>query len=266
MTKTSEPCPILVRTPIEEFSHRSSGSVVDLVSTIHVGSPSYFSQLGSHLARRVEEGFVILGEGIRAPSEEELLEVNLRDDLKNRLRVMASGYGALAFDRVYSDSVHFTDQGELLYGLDTGLGGQALVNADINQLDIARASSVFGLVQGLCYSYSFFRRLEAARREGLVAYDEAIYREIVKGFREGEKKTGPKIRSMDRAVLGERNRVVLGHLDGLLKQDEAAKAAIPWGYGHRDGLAEGLGERGYRCTRESYVTVAVAPASFRSGL
>jgi pheromone shutdown protein TraB len=147
-----------------------------------------------------------------------------------------------------------------------GLGGEPecprIVNVDVTELDIARASSVYGLAQRIRSSRALFRKLETARKGGSLAYDEAIYREIADQFRESEAKQKTKPKAADRAVVDERNEIVLGHIDRMREQDEAAKAAVVWGYGHRRGLADGLEARGFRCTRMTSLTVAFNPSPF----
>ena len=259
MAYSPEAYPLSVNTPIDEYTHRPSGSVVDLVSTLHVGSPSYFGMIADHLATRVSEGFIVYKEGIREPLPDELDQANTSTKLRHRLVLACSEYAGRAIVGV-EDSLSFTNQLVLEEELRSEPECTKIVNVDVSELDIARASSIYGLAQRVRSSRAFFRRLEIARQGGPLAYDEAIYKEIVDQFRESEASQRANPKKVNQAVVDERNEVVLEHLDELCKQNESAKAAVVWGYGHRKGLAVGLEARGFRHTKTKSLMVGFNPS------
>lgn len=261
MANHSETYPLSIKTPIEEYTHGPSGSVVDLVSTCHVGSPVYFGRLVHHLETRASEGFVVLEEGIRETSSDELDQASIAAKLKHRLMLVGVEYAGRAVDGV-ENSARFTNQSDYMEDLGNQAEFLTTVNVDVTELDVARASSIYGLAQRVRSSRALSRRLEKARIGGPLAYEVAIYNEIADQFRESEAKQKVKSQKADLAVVDERNEAVLKHIDKLCEQNEVAKAAVLWGYGHRRGLADGLESRDFRCTKVTSIVVAYNPSPF----
>jgi len=259
MVDTPEIHNLAVSTPIEEFTKHDSGSVIDIASTLHVGSPFYFDRLHAYASQRASEGFVIFEEAIGEASEEEQRQANVRERLKYKLLMTGASYAMRAIIGV-EDSDHFTHQGRLVNSMDDGLEPSQCINVDVTEMDIARAASFYGLLRGIHSSRKFFKKLERAYEEGPVAYDNAIYKALVEEFRSSKAKQEARPKKKDQAMVYNRNQVVLEHIDTLLAQDPAARIALLWGYGHRRGLTNGLQERGYRCTRVASLTVAFNPS------
>lgn len=254
--------PISVQTPIEEFTNPSSGSVIDVISTVHVGSPFYYDRLRDHLRLRAEEGFVVGEESIRETSEAEIAEAKARDKNKHKLLIIGANYAMQALISV-ENSPSFTSQ----YEFDARLAVDPLIteriNMDVTDLDIARSSRYSDLARMVFSAYSLSKKLERAFEKGPEAYDQAIYDAIAKDFEASKVKQQAKPKRKDNGMLHNRNRAVLEHVDGVVTEDPEAKIALVWGYGHRRGLVDGIQQRGYRRTWVSSETVTLNPALLR---
>jgi len=258
MANSQETSPIYIQTPIDELTHPDSQSVIDVVSTVHVGSPMYFYSLRNYLEQRAAEGFVIGAEAIRESSPDSVSEASIRDRLKYRLYMTGVRYSIRGIVRV-EDSDSFTHQ----YELDEMLADDPLiperVNTDVTELDVARNTRYVDLVRGIYSANSLYRKLEHAFKKGPADYDQAIYNEISRQFDARKTELQDRPKRSDRAMVHDRNQAVLEHIDKLLSKDAAAKIALVWGYGHRRGLVDGIEQRGYKLTRVASLTVAFRP-------
>ncbi|MGZ6005465.1 MAG: hypothetical protein ACXWLH_04935 [Candidatus Saccharimonadales bacterium] len=262
MVDVSDAHNVSVYTPIEEFVHPDSGSVVEVVSTIHVGSPLYYYDLQRHLQLRAEEGFLIGQEAIKAPTIAELRQATAAElDKYELFKTVAkySGKAALGVER--SDS--FTYQYELYTRLEEDPLIPNIINTDVSMIEIARNARYIDLTQSVLSAYGFWWKMERAFKKGPEAYDQAIYDVIVKNIKEDKAKQMDPPNKGDKLMVHDRNEAVLGGVDTLLDEDPATKIALVWGFGHRHGLVEGIEQRGYRPKRISFVTVAMNPTLFR---
>lgn len=238
-----------VTTPIDTFEHPETGSQIDLVSVVHVGTPSYYRKLGSYIMARQDDGFTVHYETI-ASSDEVIKPTSLLEAIKRRIYEAKTDAGADSYVFVMMNS-GFTIQNNSNLFIHTNSE-----NHDITEEDYVGRTSLLTLARGLIGERRLRRKLEMTADKGSEVMDELIFSVIKQGV---DKVTSGKqrIKWHDRVTIQLRNQVALEGVDAALVDNPAARLVLIWGVDHLAGLRSGLTTRGYEHTGHQETEIAV---------
>lgn len=246
-----------VATPIDTFEHHQTESVVEVVSTIHVGRSSYYWQLGEHLKERMEGGYVLLLEGITEPDPEELSRLGPLDRLKLKLLGAQADRTAELFDVILDHSDYMTQAGLMAY-LDSEVPDfdDKSKNVDMSIVEHASKSSIINLLRARHSQIRGHKKAGISRDQPTDQNNVAVYNEIARQLNGSVEESATKQKGSNKVVITERNDRVLSKIDEAISEDAAVKLSVVWGVGHLAGLASGIEARGYRNTHRRFVTAA----------
>jgi uncharacterized protein YbaP (TraB family) len=226
-----------VATVVRVFEEPSSGRLLHLVGTMHLGDAAYYEALSALLADLEAAGAAVHYERIL-----EADEADVTDEERAQLEgVESSGY-PVGLD-AFVDALGLELQGERL-----ALPASAR-NVDVSDVDLLRALGT-----------ERYRRL-VARPD--VAIDQRaaqlarpMFRLLLKHGRKLDRlrALSARHRSVSRFMIGERNRVALAEGLRALQDNDVA---LVWGTAHLPGMARELRRLGYRLRAERWLTVCV---------
>jgi len=227
-----------VTTPIDTFENPATGSLIDIVSTIHVADPSYYQELGQYIMSRQDEGFKVHRETI--DSSPDFITTGLREKMKAKLQ-----------DARVDASVDWllTVQGRTPYRLQQN---KWLVRDEVDdQHDVTEAECIRNISLGAQLSkymlawagrQNIQRAAERKNPRDFEEYIFALLRKAVAPYESGAR--GPR-RWGDAMIIDERNRIALSGVDKEIEEDGRTNLVLVWGMGHLAGLSAGLTARGY---------------------
>ena len=226
-------------TPIDSFEHSATGSLIDIVSMVHVGLPRYYQNLGDYITSRQDDGFQVHHEGI-APSDD-FVPRNSVEKVKNKLFQLSTdaSINGLVILEIGSE---YTNQGNDQLFYEAGSSGEH----DVTEAEYITGLSVLTHAARLIGNRRLSRSIrKASRSKTPAALDERIFgivRSNIVAYEDGDKRhRSPG----DKFVIQKRNEIALAGVDGALEVDDAAKLVLVWGLGHLAGLRSGLVDRGY---------------------
>ncbi len=237
-----------VSTPIDSFEHPETGSVIDVISLVHIGLPAYYRKLGGYIMTRQDEGFIVHGEGITEEGASTVTSSPLgyirRRLMEAHLDQSAENYALVEVHSGYT----LQDNSKLFREKDSE-------NHDVSVAYITRHVGFLGHLKSVINAKRLTHKLEKNARKGPDHVDEFVFKAIKK---EVAKATSPKKRHTpySKVMLNARNQVALEGVDGALAGDPSAKLVLVWGIGHFTGLQSGLTERGYQHTNRQEVQAA----------
>jgi hypothetical protein len=240
-----------VSTPINQFVHLETGSQIDIVSTVHVGQPSYYQALGSYIMARQDEGFAVHYESIAAVDKAE--PTNILERMKWRVHEAHIDASADSLVLAEVGSKYTIQDDEMLFRRS---GSE---NHDITNADLVHQTTLAAALGGLMSAKKLRRKLEKASGKGPDILDEAVFsvlKEEVDKFKAGRTRT----KGRDKITIGLRNQVALEGVDAVLAENPAAQLVLIWGIGHLAGLKSGLFDRGYTHTYSQEIYAAISRA------
>ncbi|MCA9332340.1 hypothetical protein KDA00_00520 [Candidatus Saccharibacteria bacterium] len=227
-----------IETPIDTFEHLETGSVVDIVSVIHVGQPSYYRTLGSYIMARQDEGFEVQYEEISYNPD-----VPLRPGILTRIKDKiddAKTDASVDIDLTVERVTSWTFQrNELLFRQE---GAR---NIDLDYSEMLPEESVLRKAYELLSFKVGQRKIARLARQDPNLLEEYLFRQMKKVADKHEAGQANSHRRKKRVTIGMRNERALEGVDASLESDPAAKLVLVWGRGHLEGLQSGLIERGY---------------------
>ncbi|MEO8862957.1 MAG: hypothetical protein ABI354_01400 [Candidatus Saccharimonadales bacterium] len=243
----------LVSAPIRTYEHPNTGSVIDIVPTIHVGEPSYYARLGDYVRARQDKGFIVQYESI-AESEEPEYPLSLAGRFKHKLLIAT-------MDASYDASVIATDASRYVAQPNDRLfREEGSTNVDVDESYTAANMGVLAQLDDLYSTTRFRRKLsKASRTKDVEQLNEFIFSVIKKGV---ETSLGTRRRlhpPSHKFIIDKRNEVALTGVDNTLETDPSAKIVLIWGLGHLAGLAAGLKRRDYEHVDSKDITVTFSP-------
>ncbi|HEY4964359.1 MAG TPA: hypothetical protein VIH90_06745 [Candidatus Saccharimonadales bacterium] len=244
-----------VSTPIDTFEHPETGSQIDLVSVVHVGTPSYYRKLGSYIMGRQDDGFTVHYETI-ASSDETIEPTTPLEAIKQRVHEAKTDASADSYVSVIVHSGYtIQENSDLFHDANSE-------NHDITEAEYVGQSGLLTLARGLIGERRLRRKLEKTADKGSEAMDEFVFGVIKQGV---DKATSDKQRNKrhDKVTIQVRNQVALEGVDTALVDDPAAKLVLIWGVGHLAGLQSGLIGRGYEHTSRQETEIAVNRAQLK---
>jgi hypothetical protein len=251
-----------VQTPIDTFEHPGSGSIIDVVSTMHVGSVGYYNKLHDHLSQRLREGFFVVTEGIRESTSDEVAQLGPLGRLKHRAMARPSLNGVGLLELIYEES-RFDVQHGLEDLLAEGAPEGKMINADMSMAEVAQHENVFALFAGSLDRYVRLEKFRRQHRKDPGNFDRVVYEAVREQTKEAEARQPSQGKRLRRSVtVDRRNQGVIDAVDNLLEADPASCVALVWGYGHRPGLVAAIQDRGYKNTGHKFLTVAFKPPAF----
>jgi hypothetical protein len=236
-------------TPFDTFENPTTGSLIDIVSVVHVGLPSYYRAIGKHITSRQEEGFQVQHEGIG--ESEDFVPSGALAGVKNKLFQLSTDACIDTFVAVELGSAYENQDNSKLYGEeDDG-------RLDITEADYITGMSVLALAGRLFGSRWMNRKVQkAAEHTEPEKLDELVFGIIHKNV-EAFEGGGKRNRSFGhKLVIDRRNELALAGVDATLEKDAATKLVLVWGIGHLAGLGSGLIDRGYAHVAHEEVQVA----------
>jgi hypothetical protein len=222
-----------VRTAVWTLTHPTTGRTVTLVGVMHIGDVPYFQNLSALLAGLAASGAEVHVEGISRHDrgclteweEDRLAEADGWEDAETSV-------AAVSLLRLASQSAQL--------GLPDGARNVDLTDADLlRRVGWDNYRRLFASQPATPPGPGFGRGVRAAvrfqLRHGRVIEALGLLR--------------PRNRSVNRVVIGERNRVAFaGGVDALARGD----VALLWGTDHLPGLARLFVAAGYRLRREDW--------------
>jgi hypothetical protein len=239
----------MVSTPIDTFVHKETDSVIDLVSTVHVGLPNYYRKLGNYILARQDEGFVVHYEGITEAADDAPPKFAPIHHLKFRLQKGYLNHVIDGYVLVESHSEYTLQDNDMLFLPITS------ENNDMTDIEYAGKLGILTHLKAYYDARKLSRKLGKAADEGTEVINECVFNVIKKNVDMSSKpKFQPK---WDKKVtLDQRNEIALHAVDRTLEKDPASKLVLLWGIGHRAGLLAGLELRGYSHTEQRDFRVA----------
>jgi hypothetical protein len=247
-----------IATPINKFEHPDSGSQIDIVSVVHVGTPDYYRKLGNYIMERQANGFTVHYETIS--SDEEITQpTNPIESLKTRVQEARTDVSADNLILVEDHSNYTTQCDSDMFNISDAK------NYDIAEADYVRRSGLLKLTRNWISARRLNRKLERAADKGSDAMDELIFGLLKKDIDEIASGT-LRNKRRDRVTIHARNQIALEGIDTALSDNPSAKLLLVWGIGHLAGLKSGLTDRGYARTGHEEVDVAVNYAQLRRNM
>lgn len=248
--------PESVATPIDIFAHPDSNSLIDVVSTVHVGEPEYYVELASHLGNRINNNFNVFLEGISVEPtpqdkpipirwiESQILEAEIDSDLDLQLLFAKTG--------------KFVTQSALasLLTNEENDWPDFAINVDTDTNERAKYLGFSHSFKVLYRKHVALKRLVAKQEKADDDGHQLMYDIIADHFKKSGKRKSKSIKDPN---IRERDKGVMEALDARLEDDQDAKIAILWGASHSVGIVRGLKERGYLRVNRKVVTVARNP-------
>lgn len=237
-----------ITTPIDSFINLETGSQVELVSLVHVGTPQYYQQLGRYIMGKQDEGFTVQYEEVASeaiPDKSGRLDrVKMRIQ-RARMDQVANGYVAIELGSGYTaqdyDQLFRTEGSE---------------RRDITDLDAIQKSSLLTLALVYAEARLSARKLKEVARKSPDKMDDKVF-DIIKSNVDGVSKKKLLPRPGNKVTIKMRNQAALEGVDDALVNDQAARLVLIWGLGHLAGLEAGLLERGYEHVERHEVDLAV---------
>ncbi len=247
-------------TPIDTFENTATGSLIDVVSMVHVGLPSYYRRLGGYITSRQEEGFQVQYEGIGESGD--FVPHGVLEKAKYKLYQLKTDVTLDALVMLEIGSGYTNQDNDELFGEEVDRSRH-----DITEADQITGMSVLAHTGALLASRKMSRKLlKIAKRGEPEKLDEHIFGIIhreLESFNDGSKRPrswGYKL------LIGKRNEVALSGVDEALEADASAKLVLVWGLGHLAGLSSGLVDRGYEQTARQEVEAAFSRTILERGL
>lgn len=248
-----------VRTPIDTFENPTTGSLIDIVSTVHVGLPSYYRSLGRRIVSRQDEGYSVHYETIS--SSDDCTPTGLIEKMKFRLHDATSDASADSLIAVELSSTYTLQDDDELFRTEEA------TNYDITGAEYTRAVGLglhaMRLVRSRARRSSLQKIAKEKKTEDL---DEHVFTLIRKDV--AQHKNGSKRRREwgDSITIDRRNDIALQGVDNVLETDSESKLVVVWGLGHLAGLSAGLVSRGYEHTGRKEVEAAYSHTIFQKEL
>ncbi len=227
-----------VTTPIDTFERPETGSIIDIVSVIHVGQPSYYGILGKYIMGRQDEGFEVQYEQISYNSDTPLKSGILTkikdkiDDAKTDATVDID----LAVDRA-TGWIHQRD--DLLFR------PEGARNIDMDYSEVLTHENLMYKIYELISFKVGQRKVARLVRQDPQLLEEFLFGEMKKTVVRHETGQINSRRRNKKVTIGMRNERALEGVDESLDLNPSAKLVLIWGRGHLEGLQAGLTDRGY---------------------
>lgn len=244
-----------VSTPIDAFEHPETGSQIDLVSVVHVGTPSYYRKLGSYIMGRQDNGFTVHYETI-ASNDETTDPATPLGAIKQRVYEAKIDAGADNFVSVMLHSGYTAQENSDLFRDANS------EKHDIDEAEYIRQLGLLTLTRGLIGERRLRRKLEKTAERGAVAMDELIFG-VIKHDVENAMSGKQRNKRRDKVTIQVRNQVALESVDSALVDNPEARLVLIWGVGHLAGLQSGLLDRGYEHTERQEIDIAVNHAQLK---
>ena len=245
-----------VSTPIDTFEHPETGSQIDLVSVVHVGTPSYYRKLGSYIMGRQDNGFTVHYETIASKNDETTDPATSLGAIKQRVYEAKIDAGADNFVSVMLHSGYTVQENSDLFRDANS------ENHDIDEAEYVRQSDLLTLTRGLIGERRLRRKLEKTAERGAVAMDELIFG-VIKHDVDNAMSGKQRNKRRDKVTIQVRNQVALEGVDSALVDNPEARLVLIWGVGHLVGLQSGLLDRGYEHTGRQETDIAVNHAQLK---
>jgi len=245
-----------VETPIDTFEHPETDSVIDIVSLVHVGQPSYYRELGEYIMGRQDEGFAVHYESVAVGGEEATEPRGALIRAKNWLLEEFYEAEADAFVTVELNSSYTIQANGVLFR------PEGSYNYDVDDAFVTEHASLFKFILEFGKARVVRKRLASAAKQGSGAVDEYVFNKLKDGVSES---VGPKAErhaKRDKVIVGARNEVALAGVDHALEADTDAKLVLVWGVGHLAGLSAGLVARSYTHSHRQGVQAAFSLPAF----
>lgn len=237
-------------TPIDTFEHPTTGSLIDIVSTVHVGHPSYYKKLGDYIMGRQDEGFRVHYEGIATSPD--FVPSGFLENMKDRLHQARADASADTQVEVEWSSAYTMQDDRIFYEAGSS-------NVDVTEADYIRGLGVGAHINLLYQSRRKRRSIQkAVQKKSPEGFEEYIFK-MIRANVEPRKDDSERRRQLgDKVIIGVRNEVALSGVDEALEVDSATKLVLIWGIGHLAGLRAGLIRRGYEQSDRQEVEAAVS--------
>lgn len=241
-----------VSTPIDSFAHPETGSQIDLVSVVHVGTPSYFKKLGSHIVGRQDEGFTVHYEATR--EDHEFVEsASLRERTKWHVKEALVDEFAEIYSSIASGSSYTIQNNSSLF---RNVNSE---NHDLSESELVRQISLITLLTELRRARKNRHKFEKATSKGPEFMDETVFGVIKKSVDTAKSGKAPNKRK-NRVIIQARNQVALEGVDAAVTESPGARLVLVWGIGHLAGLRSGLLDKGYEHTNCIEIDLATSRA------
>lgn len=226
-----------IATPVDTFEHPDTGSVVDVVSMLHIGDSRYYKRVGEYVMARQSEGFVVQYEDISSVEHPEARSTP-RQRAKAKLLDMVLD---AQVDRNVLLMLHLGYEGQPNEGLFLKESSQ---RHDISMAEVVESTSFALGVAKFVAARRNLRRAKRKFKKGPRELERHFF-SIVKDETDKMVAGAQKRKWGDGLIIDRRNQVALGGVDGALAQDPSTHICLIWGWGHLSGLSAGLVERGY---------------------
>lgn len=223
-------------TPITTYQSQETGSRVDLVGTVHLAQPEYYTELQQFVDSRFKEDAVVQYERVRSCTllEYQQLDINDREKIKHIYELLEGVYGLLDVPGLVKqiDAIKYHDNWQ---------------NIDITEGDLARSINNSTLIRHLgaiSIIVTSFNKLDPVTRskkivDALTSIDnpKTIRKRIVEGVLLG---------SLNKPFVKDRNLIALKGLDSQHVINPEANVVLLWGSDHLPGLEKGLMRRSFK--------------------
>lgn len=234
-------------TPINTFEHPETGSIIDIVSLIHIGEERYYRQLGAHIMNRQDEGFIVQYERISfnpdAPTVDPSMLTKLKDKIDDKKTDASAG-----IDLTLERTTNWVSQDDAwLFRLE---GAQ---NIDLDHSDIVPKEKLIPKLYQLLSFTLVYRKVARMAKKDPAELEQFIFKKLKKV---ADADNAGKRKRKSPLTIDARNEVALAGVDAALEADAAERIVLVWGLGHLAGLSAGLIDRGYEHIERQEVVVA----------